>query len=100
MQLYADFAEPGGAGAEAIALAQLKAKLAGEGIFAPEKKRALPRFPRRIGVVTSARGAAVHDIIRTVQRRLPTPILIADAAVQGPNAPAQIVSGMAMVVRA
>jgi exodeoxyribonuclease VII large subunit len=100
MQLYADFAEPAGAGAEAIALAQLKAKLAAEGIFAASRKRALPRFPRRIGVVTSARGAAVHDIIRTVQRRLPTPILICDAAVQGPTAPHQLVMGMAMVVRA
>ena len=67
---------------------------------AAEKKRPLPRFPRRIGVVTSATGAAVHDIIRTIQRRLPTPILIADCAVQGPNAPHQIVNGMAMVVRA
>jgi len=100
MQLYADFAEPAGAGAEALALAQLKAKLAAEGLFAPEKKRKLPRFPRRIGVVTSAHGAAIHDIIRTVQRRLPTPILIADAAVQGPAAPNQLVQGMAMVVRA
>ncbi len=100
MQLYADFAEPAGAGAEALALAQLKARLAAEGLFALEKKRKLPRFPRRIGVVTSAHGAAVHDIIRTVQRRLPTPILIADAAVQGPTAPNQLVQGMAMVVRA
>lgn len=100
MQLYADFAEPAGAGAEALALEQLKAKLAAEGIFALEKKRALPRFPRRIGVVTSRTGAAIHDIIRTIQRRLPTPILIADCAVQGPTAPAQIVNGMAMVVRA
>ncbi len=100
MQLYADFAEPAGAGAEAIALEQLKARLAAEGMFAAAKKRPLPRFPRRIGVVTSARGAAVHDIIRTIQRRMPTPILIADAAVQGPTAPHQIVMGMAMVVRA
>jgi exodeoxyribonuclease VII large subunit len=100
MQLYADFAEPAGAGAEALALAQLKAKLLAEGLFAPERKRKLPRFPRRIGVVTSAHGAAIHDIIRTVQRRLPTPILIADAAVQGPAAPSQLVMGMAMVVRA
>ena len=100
MQLYADFAEPAGFGAEAIALEQLKAKLAAEGLFAAERKRPLPRFPRRIGVVTSATGAAVHDIIRTVQRRLPTPILIADAAVQGPGAPNQLVMGMAMVVRA
>jgi exodeoxyribonuclease VII large subunit len=100
MQLYADFAEPAGLGAEALALEQLKAKLASEGLFAAARKRPLPRFPRRIGVVTSARGAAVHDIIRTVQRRLPTPILIADAAVQGATAPHQIVQGMAMVVRA
>jgi exodeoxyribonuclease VII large subunit len=100
MQLYADFAEPAGAGADALALEQLKQKLAAEGIFAQAKKRPLPRFPRRIGVVTSANGAAVHDIIRTVQRRMPTPILIADAAVQGPLAPHQIVMGMAMVVRA
>jgi exodeoxyribonuclease VII large subunit len=100
MQLYVDFAEPAGLGAEALALHQLKQKLAAEGMFAAEKKRVLPRFPRRIGVVTSKNGAAVHDIIRTIQRRLPTPILIADAAVQGPNAPNQIVNGMAMVVRA
>ncbi len=100
MQLYADFAEPVGAGAEAAALEQLKAKLAAEGMFAADKKRALPRFPRRIGVVTSANGAAIHDIIRTIQRRLPTPILIADAAVQGATAPHQIVMGMAMVVKA
>jgi exodeoxyribonuclease VII large subunit len=100
MQLYADFAEPAGLGAEAIALEQLKARLAAEGLFAAERKRPLPRFPRRIGVVTSRTGAAIHDIIRTVQRRLPTPILIADAAVQGQTAPNQIVMGMAMVVRA
>ncbi|MDX2089407.1 MAG: exodeoxyribonuclease VII large subunit [Kofleriaceae bacterium] len=100
MQLYADYAEPAGLGAEALALEQLKAKLAAEGMFAPSKKRPLPRFPRRIGVVTSKNGAAVHDIIRTIHRRFPTPILIADAVVQGPNAPAQIVNGMAMVVRA
>ena len=100
MQLYADFAEPAGLGAEAIALEQLKAKLAAEGIFAASRKRPLPRFPRRIGVVTSASGAAIHDIIRTVQRRMATPILIADAAVQGAAAPNQLVMGMAMVVRA
>ena len=100
MQLYADFAEPAGAGTEALALEQLKARLAAEGVFALARKRPLPRFPRRIGVVTSAHGAAVHDIIRTVHRRLPTPILIADAVVQGPTAPHQIVMGMAMVVRA
>ncbi len=100
LQLSADFAEPAGLGAAALALEQLKQRLAAEGMFAPEKKRPLPRFPRRIGVVTSRNGAAIHDIIRTIQRRLPTPILIADAAVQGPNAPAQLVNGMGMLYRA
>ncbi len=100
MQLYVDFAEPAGLGEEARALEALKQKLAAEGMFAAAKKRALPRFPRRIGVVTSAQGAAIHDIIRTIHRRFPTPILIADAMVQGPHAPAQLVAGMAMVVRA
>lgn len=100
LQLYADFAEPAGAGADALAREQLKAKLAAEGLFAAAKKRPLPAFPRRIGVVTSKTGAAIHDIIRTVHRRFPTPILIADAMVQGPLAPAQLVNGMAAVVRA
>jgi exodeoxyribonuclease VII large subunit len=100
MQLYADFAEPAGLGAEALALYQLKQRLAAEGMFAPEKKRPLPRFPKRIGVVTSKNGAAVRDIISTIHRRMPTPILIADAAVQGASAPAQLVNGLAMVVRA
>jgi exodeoxyribonuclease VII large subunit len=100
MQLYVDFAEPAGLGAEAAALAALKAKLAAEGLFAAGRKRPLPRFPRRIGVVTSKSGAAVHDIIRTVMRRFPTPILICDALVQGPQAPRQIAQGMGHVVRA
>lgn len=100
MQLAADFAEPAGVGAAALALEQLKQKLAAEGMFALAKKRPLPRFPRRIGVVTSRNGAAIHDIIRTIQRRLPTPILIADAAVQGPNAPAQLVNAMGLLYRA
>ncbi|HRC55666.1 MAG TPA: exodeoxyribonuclease VII large subunit [Kofleriaceae bacterium] len=100
MQLYADFLEPAGQGNAALALALLKEKLAAEGLFAPEKKRPLPRFPRRIGVVTSKTGAAVHDIIRTIQRRFPTPILIADCSVQGPAAPRQIMAAMAMAVRA
>ena len=100
MQLYIDFMEPAGAGDAAAAREALKQKLAAEGLFAADRKRPLPRFPRRIGVVTSKSGAAVHDLIRTVQRRLPTPILIADCVVQGPAAVAQIVNGMAMVVRA
>jgi len=99
-QLYVDFAEPEGLGAEALALQQLKEKLAAEGLFAAERKRPLPHLPRRIGVVTSATGAAVRDIIRAVQRRFPRPILICDAAVQGPEAPRQLVYALRAITRA
>lgn len=100
MQLYIEYAEPAGVGAAALAFEQLKAKLAAEGLFAPERKRPLPRFPKRIGVVTSKTGAAVHDIIRTVTRRFPTPIAIADCMVQGKEAPQQIVEAMVLAVQA
>jgi exodeoxyribonuclease VII large subunit len=100
MQLYVDYAEPAGVGESALALAQLKKKLSDEGLFASERKRALPRFPKKIGVVTSKTGAAVHDIIRTVNRRYPTPIAIADCMVQGAQAPAQIVDALVLAVAA
>ncbi len=100
MQLYIEEAEPAGLGAAALALEQLKQKLQAEGLFALGRKRPLPRFPRRIGVVTSKNGAAVHDIIRTVNRRFPTPIAVADCLVQGPLAPNQIVDALVLVVKA
>ncbi|MBP9086876.1 MAG: exodeoxyribonuclease VII large subunit [Kofleriaceae bacterium] len=100
MQLYIDSAEPAGLGAAALALEQLKQKLQAEGLFATARKRPLPRFPQRIGVVTSKNGAAVHDIIRTVNRRFPTPIAVADCLVQGPLAPNQIVDAMVLAVKA
>src|SRR5690242_2609215 len=99
MQLYVDFAEPAGVGAAAVALDQLKRKLHAEGLFAAQRKRPLPLLPRRIGVVTSKSGAAVRDIIQTIQRRFPVPILIADCTVQGPGAPRQIVHAMELIVR-
>ena len=89
-QLYVQYAEPAGLGAEALALEQLKRKLAAEGLFDAARKRALPPLPRRIGVVTSKNGAAVRDIIRAVQRRFPVPILVADTPVQGSDAPVRI----------
>ncbi len=100
MQLYVDFAEPAGLGAEAAAQGELKKKLAAEGLFDEAKKRALPLLPRRIGVVTSASGAAVKDIIRTIERRCPTHILVADCVVQGASAPRQIVHALGMIARA
>lgn len=93
-QFYAEHAEPAGLGADALALEQLKRKLAAEGLFDPARKRPLPRLPRRIAVVTSKSGAAIRDIVRTVYRRFPVPILIADATVQGANAPRQIAAAI------
>ena len=73
-----------------LQLEQLKEKLRAEGLFAAERKRPLPRWPRRIGVVTSATGAAVHDIITVARRRCPSRILLSPALVQGDGAPASL----------
>jgi exodeoxyribonuclease VII large subunit len=78
--------ELAGAGALALAFEQLKQKLAAEGLFEASRKRPLPFLPRRIGVVTSAQGAVIRDIVRVVQRRCPVPILLAAAPVQGEGA--------------
>jgi exodeoxyribonuclease VII large subunit len=90
VQLYVDLAEPAGLGAAAARLAELKKRLAAEGLFDPGRKRRLPRFPRRIGVVTSPTGAAVRDIVRAVWRRFPTPILVSPCKVQGDGAAADV----------
>ena len=93
-QLYAERAEPAGQGALLLQLEQLKARLAAEGLFARERKRPLPRWPRVIGVVTSATGAAIHDILKVARRRCPTRILLAPAVVQGDDAPASIIRAL------
>lgn len=98
-QMSVQYAEPAGLGAEALALEQLKRRLASEGIFDRARKRPLPRLPRRIGVATSKSGAAIRDIIRTVHRRFPVPILIADTSVQGAAAPRQIASAIRALSR-
>jgi exodeoxyribonuclease VII large subunit len=90
VQLYVDAAEPAGLGAAALRLAELKQRLAAAGCFDPAKKRPLPRFPRRIAIVTSPTGAAIRDILRTLERRYPTPVVIAPCQVQGPAATADI----------
>lgn len=96
-QFYVQMAEPAGLGAEALALEQLRARLAAEGLFDAERKRPLPLLPRRIGVVTSKSGAAVRDIIRAIQGRFPVPILVADTVVQGTGAPAQIAAAISAI---
>ncbi|EDM76556.1 exodeoxyribonuclease VII, large subunit [Plesiocystis pacifica SIR-1] len=99
-QLYAERAEPVGVGELALALEQLKRKLHDEGLFAEARKRPLPAWPRGIGVVTSPNGAAVHDIIKVVRRRMPTPILLSPAKVQGPEAPYELIAALRLLARA
>jgi exodeoxyribonuclease VII large subunit len=95
MQLSAEYLEPKGAGALQVAFEQLKAKLAAEGLFDAARKRELPLLPRRIGVVTSPRGAAIQDIIKILRRRHATVgVLIYPAQVQGEAAAAEVAAGV------
>lgn len=94
-QLYAERLEPLGRGGLAQAFEQLKQRLAEEGLFDAERKRPLPLFPRRIGVVTSADAAALRDILNVLRRRYPlVGVLIAPTLVQGAEAPAQIMRAL------
>lgn len=95
MQLLAEFIEPMGAGALQVAFEQLKAKLAAEGLFAPGRKKPLPSLPRRIGVVTSPRGAVIRDILNVLRRRHRSlNVLIYPAQVQGESAVAELTAGL------
>ena len=83
-QLIVETLEPVGAGALQLAFEQTKARLQTEGLFADAVKRAIPMFPRRIGVVTSPSGAAIRDILNVISRRTRTVhVLFAPARVQG-----------------
>ena len=94
-QLYAERLIPDGAGDLSIAFEQLKEKLRLEGLFSPEYKQELPRFPERIAVVTSSAGAAVRDIIRVLGHRFPlAKVILLPVRVQGTEAPAEIVSAI------
>ena len=82
-------------------VANLARKLEAEGLMAPARKRPVPAYPALVGLVTSPRGAAVHDVLRTLRRRFPLArVLVAGVAVEGSSAPAGIVEGMRAVVRA
>ncbi len=89
-QMYADRAEEAGLGHLMRQFEELKAKLRAEGLFDPTRKRQLPAWPRRIGVVTSATGAAIHDVLKVTRRRCPSRILLSPALVQGDAAPASL----------
>ncbi len=90
-QLIVEAMEDAGEGALRRAFELLKAKLQAEGLFDASRKRNLPAFPRRLGVVTSARGAAIRDVLSVAQRRFAlTAIEVLPVLVQGTEAPAQI----------
>ena len=87
-----------GLGEHLAALERLKQKLAAEGLFAPERKRPLPRIPRRIGLVTGNDAAAKRDVIAAVQGRFPPArILVAETLVQGPRAAAAVAETLAAI---
>jgi exodeoxyribonuclease VII large subunit len=91
-QLYADAIRPMGEGALYQEFLRLKALLEAEGLFDPARKRSIPEFPRRIGIVTSPTGAALRDILNTLRRRLPLAnVILAPTPVQGDEAPQAII---------
>lgn len=94
-QLYCNTLTPEGVGDLAVAFEQLKAKLYEEGLFDPAHKKPLPAYPRRIAVITSSAGAAVHDMIRILRRRYPlAKVILLPVRVQGAEAPPEIVGAI------
>jgi exodeoxyribonuclease VII large subunit len=94
-QLLVESLEPQGFGALQLAFEQLKKKLAAEGLFAPARKRPLPRFPRRIGIVTSPRGAVIADLVQILSRRFPgIQIRLFPALVQGEGSVDEVCRGI------
>ena len=97
-QLIVRAVELQGVGALQIAFEKLKQKLAAEGLFAAERKRPLPRYPQRIGLVTSPTGAAIRDVLHVVQRRNPgLEIILAPCRVQGDGAAKEIAEAIRLL---
>ena len=94
-QLYCNTLTPEGVGDLAVAFEQLKAKLYEEGLFDHAHKKPLPAYPRRIAVITSSAGAAVHDMIRILRRRYPlAKVILLPVRVQGTETPPEIVGAI------
>lgn len=94
-QLYVDTLTPEGKGELALAFEQIKARLAAEGMFAPDLKKPLPRYPKKIGIVTSSAGAVLRDIYRVAKRRWPQiQLVLYPVQVQGSGAAEQIAEGI------
>ena len=94
-QLIADRMEPAGIGALLAQLEKLKAKLAGEGLFAAERKKPIPFLPQTIGVVTSPTGAVIRDILHRLEERFPRRVLLWPVLVQGEQAAGQVAKAIA-----
>jgi exodeoxyribonuclease VII large subunit len=95
LQIAAEYLEPKGAGGLQVAFEQLKAKLEAEGLFAAERKKAIPALPARIGIVTSPQAAALHDILNILRRRHHSAnVVIYPAQVQGDAAAGEVASGV------
>lgn len=94
-QIYADEIVPDGVGSLYLAFEQLKQKLAAQGLFDESRKKPIPAYPQRIGIVTSPTGAAVQDMLNILGRRFPcAEILLYPAQVQGAEAPRQLIGGI------
>ena len=94
-QIYADEMISDGAGSLAMQFEQLKRKLESEGLFDPMRRLPIPRFPKRIGVITSPTGAAVHDIMNILTRRFPcAEMILFPSQVQGDGAAEQLMTGL------
>ena len=99
-QLYADIFRLAGEGALYQEFLRLKALLEAEGLFDQERKRPIPLKPKRIGIVTSPTGAALQDMLNTIQRRFPlVEVILAPTPVQGEDSPQAIIKALQDVVR-
>ncbi|MDO8726502.1 MAG: exodeoxyribonuclease VII large subunit [Candidatus Methanoperedens sp.] len=98
-QLKVRAIRPDGIGELYKAFEQLKNKLAMEGLFSPEHKKALPRFPKKIGIATSETGAVLHDILTVLKRRYPVSVLFIPTMVQGESAAGSIVHSIELLNR-
>jgi exodeoxyribonuclease VII large subunit len=97
-QMVVDAIEPQGVGALQLAFEQLKKKLEAEGLFAAERKKPLPALPNRLGIVTSATGAALQDMLKVLRRFPNIEVIVAPSAVQGEGAAAEIAAAIKRLV--
>ena len=94
-QLYAEDIQPDGIGALYIAYEQIKEKLQKEGLFDSSRKKAIPKLPSTVGIITSPTGAAIHDMINVMGRRFPlTKLVLYPALVQGDTAYKSLIAGV------